>query len=261
MTDYQIPMPCGTKFISTDPQTGGRFSNTYRCHRFRECEKCMLIRIKREQAIFADYAEFHQYRKGTIIRVSFFGEDKEAASKFVRRMRYHDLPYRRYPSEKTGIVIVHFSDIGERAATMLFTDFINAPFEWWEKLVWTEDGCCVSSRGIKGVAREERGEQKVEVTCVKSNAPEAEKDAYQDAVKETEYLDPQTIEELQEALDCRARIFIKLLKETGADVFCIIKRSQYVNMKNANWQRETSVEGFFRVTGGESQQPELEEGK
>jgi hypothetical protein len=199
---------CGLHGWRLNPVTGRFFPIQYRCGLWRYgCEQCLEHRITlaRKRLSHARGAA-----EGSVVAITL---SESEATKFVRRLRSRDIPYRRYPGDDDTIV---FDSAG---AEGLYSEeeIVFATDLDLSELVLTPEHRRVS--GKLGAIEEDPNYTSITTEQVYAAAGDMEiEDCVIEAQRRTAHLDPQTIEEVQEACDIRVQALKDIILETGGTI-------------------------------------------
>jgi len=201
---------CGSFGWRVNPQTGQLFRIQYQCGLWRDgCPRCLEARVRETQKRM-------QVASAQCDSLSGIELDKDEADRFIRKLRYRNLDYARFPTEDSDTILFDYAAADELCSIeeAIHPDDLDA-----ERLAETPAGRRTSGR--LGLIDEDDEEETatIEVDQVYVEAgTKAVDECVEEAVRETSDLDPRTIEELQLACDIRLQAFKDVVLRSGGRI-------------------------------------------
>ena len=216
---------CGQWAVRFDPHTGGYKTYQYECGLYKECPRCKARREAKIKQEITEIVASHpvQFQKF---------EDKKSADKFVRELSKED--YERYPiADGTEIIIYKVKKVTDSIEIYQLEDRIDFGVIASGAEGRNKSGSLVSS--IKSLSEDKEDDEEftfVKITEVISNASEYHRQlAAIHAIEQTSHLDPQTPEEVEDAIRARTRAYIAKLSFLTQDTEGIYIHEQKKSVK------------------------------
>lgn len=205
------------------------------CGEYRVCDKCRKYRAKlfKERA---ERCEWQAIAKSGCTRRAYLVYATPAHARAIIRREGKEWCF-CIPSEGDVLMIVASEqEMGEQLTSEV-TDRLD-----WERLCVTPEGKKVSGKlGSKAKPKvESDGTVTIMGVLLSGISLEAEAHAEELAVKETEYLRPSTVEELQAALDTRQKAFIAQVIKHGGKVVAYSHHREHVKLLDIDWSKYNS---------------------
>lgn len=225
-------------YTETNPQTGQRMKYPWYCHDFRNCYVCHTKRRTDFQSQL-----INALQKG--IEVAVIRLDDPRAKTLKRKLPVE--AYLRLPAEKDAGALffdASYSDREEETLPANFAETEKLPFDLsWFSLTNTPEG----SRPSGKLGMEEKEEEdkkgsddfaKISVVAIMTNSNDRSKteEAWNEAVKETEDLDPQTADEVEDAITLRMSAYQDALNKRDIKVVDREFRQRWVRLSLLSWR-------------------------
>ena len=204
---------CGSIGYKLNPVTGNFYKARYTCGQWRDDDPCPICLQDRVNSITG---RLHDALDETEQLVAIILSPAQA-TKFVRRLRDRNLLYLRYPGDPDDTIIFDYTDAEDLASVeeLIFVD--NANFDFGA-LVLTPERRRISGK-LAPEFKDDTEYVSIQFDQVYAEPGDQSLDACVDqAVAETEHLDPRTIDELQFAVDIRIQVFKDVILRTGGRI-------------------------------------------
>lgn len=226
---------CFANFRHRSRNDGAYYMFAKPCGEYRVCERCRKYRAKQFKER-AERCEWMAMSKSGCTRRAYVIYASPVQARSIIRKQGKEWVFAIPRATDVFMIVASESEMGEQLDSAMI-DSID-----WTTLCITPEGKKVSGMlGKKPTAKPE-SDGVVTIQCfVPSGITlEAEAHAEEMAVRETSYLNPKTLAELQEALNIRQRALIAQVTKHGGKIVAYTQKREHVKLSDIDWTKYNS---------------------
>jgi hypothetical protein len=225
--------------MRADPATRTLYRVRYRCGCFREgCPICLGDRIDELQNTLR---RAKGQAEGEVVAISL---SRRQATKFVRRLRDHDIPYRRLPTESADYIFFDSSGAEGCYSEEELIDFSTLSLE---TLALTPDNRRMSGK-LGAYIPPPPPSDCVLITTEQvffDTGDLSMEECAREAERRVRDYSPTTAEEVQESVDALIQALKDVVGETGGEITYTQEVKEYVSLAKATEKRVSSFNSYI----------------